>query len=48
MVISIPNSRKFALLNNLFSNGGILDDIAIEPSKIEAAYTQFLEEKAPA
>ena len=48
MVISIPNSRKFALLNNLFSNGGILDDIAIEPSKIEAAYTKFLEEKAPA
>jgi Cu-processing system ATP-binding protein len=47
LVVSIPNSRKFALLNNLFSNGGILDDIAIEPSKIEAAYTKFLEEKAP-
>ena len=48
MVISIPNSRKFAVLNNLFSNGGILDDIAIEPSKIEAAYTKFLEEKVTA
>ena len=48
MVISVPNSKKFALLNGLFSNGGILDDIAIEPSKIEAAYTKFLEEKVPA
>jgi len=48
MVVSIPNSRKFTLLNSLFSNGGVLDDIAIEPSKIEAAYTKFLEEKAPA
>ena len=48
MVVSIPNSRKFILLNKLFTNGGMLDDIAIEPSKIEAAYTKFLEEKAPA
>jgi ABC-type multidrug transport system ATPase subunit len=48
LVISIPNSRKFPLLNDLFSNGGMLDDIAIEPSKIESAYTQFLEEKQPA
>jgi len=48
MVVSIPNSRKFALLNILFSNGGILEDIAIEPSKIESAYTKFLEERATA
>jgi ABC-type multidrug transport system ATPase subunit len=48
MVISVPNSKKFVLLNSLFSNGGLLDDIAIEPSKIEAAYTKFLEEKVPA
>lgn len=48
LVISIPNSRKFTLLNSLFANGGLLDDIAIEPSKIEAAYTKFLEEKVPA
>jgi ABC-type multidrug transport system ATPase subunit len=48
MVVSVPNSKKFALLNNLFSNGGLLDDIAIEPSKIEAAYTKFFEEKVPA
>jgi ABC-type multidrug transport system ATPase subunit len=48
MVVSVPNSKKFALLNNLFSNGGLLDDIAIEPSKIESAYTKFFEEKIPA
>lgn len=47
MVVTIPNSRKFALLSSLFSNGNgnILDDVAIEPSKIESAYTKFLEEK---
>lgn len=48
MVVSVPNSQKFALLNSLFLNGGMLDDIAIEPSKIESAYTKFLEEKVPA
>jgi len=48
MVVSVPNSKKFVLLNSLFSNGGLLDDIAIEPSKIEAAYTKFFEEKVPA
>ncbi len=48
MVVSVPNSRKFMLLDSLFANGGVLDDIAIEPSKIEAAYTKFLEEKIPA
>jgi len=48
MVVSVPNSKKFALLNSLFSNGGLLDDIAIEPSKIESAYTKFFEEKIPA
>ncbi len=46
IVVSVPMSKKFALLNSLFSNGGILDDISIEPSKIEGAYTKFLEEKA--
>jgi ABC-type multidrug transport system ATPase subunit len=48
MVVSVPNSKKLVLLNSLFSNGGLLDDIAIEPSKIEAAYTKLFEEKVPA
>ncbi len=45
LVVSVPLNSKFVLLKNLFSNGGLLDDLAIEPSKIESAYTKFLEEK---
>lgn len=45
LVVSVPLSSKFLLLNSLFANGGVLDDIVIEPSKIESAYTKFLEEK---
>jgi ABC-type multidrug transport system ATPase subunit len=47
-VISVPSSAKFTLLNSLFTNGGLLDDLAIEPLKIESTYTQFLNEKAVA
>ncbi len=48
MVVSVPTSAKFTLLNSFFTNGGLLEDLAIEPLKIESTYTKFLEEKAMA
>jgi ABC-type multidrug transport system ATPase subunit len=48
LVVSVPTSAKLTLLNSLFTNGGLLDDLAIEPLKIESSYTKFLQEKAAA
>lgn len=46
MVVLVRTSAKFALLSSLFTNGGLLDDLAIEPLKIESSYTGFLKEDA--
>jgi ABC-type multidrug transport system ATPase subunit len=48
IVVSVPTSAKFRLLDSLLGNGGLLDDLAIEPLKIESSYTKFLEEKVTA
>jgi ABC-2 type transport system ATP-binding protein len=45
LVVSVPMSSKLKLFNSLFQDGQLLDDIVIEPSKIESSYTKFLQEK---
>jgi ABC-2 type transport system ATP-binding protein len=50
LVVLVPHGSKVPLLKALFADGGLVEDISIDPSRIEASYRKLLQKtggKAP-
>lgn len=45
MVVAVPPSSKLALLKGLFADGDLVEDVSMEPTKIESSYTKLLQSK---
>ncbi len=47
IVVAVPPGSKVQLLRILFADGNLVEDISIDPSKIESSYRKLLQKTSP-